>query len=143
MNFLTLWRVAYDLTCDYFPGEMGVRWLIGLILFASAASLCQALDDTAAAASPSGQACYQRLCKSCHGDNGRGNAAKATALKLEPQLLDLARPEAAKLTREQRRKVLLEGKGKMPAYGKKLKPEEVEPLLDHVDELVKSAAKAQ
>jgi mono/diheme cytochrome c family protein len=83
------------------------------------------------------------MCKSCHGENGRGVAAKATVLKIEPKLLDLARPEAATLTLDERREALLHGKGKMPAYGKKLKPEEIDPLLAYAAELAKAAPKAE
>jgi mono/diheme cytochrome c family protein len=113
-------------------------WIAIFALTSLAAAPVLAADAPAA---PAGQATYERLCKSCHGDNGRGNPAKATALKLEPELLNLARPEALAMTREERRKVLLEGKGKMPAYGKKLQPADVDPLLDHVDALIAAPAK--
>ncbi len=124
-----------------------MRRLTSSILIGSAVSIGLAWSggDPAppGAAAPSGQATYERLCKSCHGLDGRGNAVKAQALKLEPQLLDLARPEAAKLTREERSEILLKGKGKMPAYGAKLKPEEIEPLLEHAEGLVSPPAKGQ
>jgi mono/diheme cytochrome c family protein len=99
-------------------------------------------DAPAAQAPPpaaSGQATYDRLCTSCHGADGRGNAVKAKALKLDPQLLDLARPEAAKLTRDETRKILVEGKGKMPAYGAKLGAAEIDAALEHAEGLVAPA----
>jgi len=84
----------------------------------------------AAAGQAQGKKTYDKLCASCHGAEGRGNAEKAALLKIEPRLLDLSRPEAANLPRDSLRKILLEGKGKMPAYRKKLKANEVDPVLD-------------
>lgn len=81
------------------------------------------------------QARYDKLCKSCHGADGKGNAAKAKTLKIDATKLDLTRAEAANLTKEERRKILLEGKEKMPAYAKKLKPEEVDAMVEFVEGL--------
>ena len=92
---------------------------------AIAASAVAPLADVASV-----QARYDKLCKSCHGVDGRGVAAKAATLKIEPEKLNLGRAEVKDVSRDDQRKFLLEGKEKMPAYAKKLKPEEVDPLLD-------------
>jgi mono/diheme cytochrome c family protein len=96
---------------------------------ASGAASAQAVDA---------KAVYKKLCASCHGPDGRGNPAKAKILKIDPKLLDLGRPESANLTRDQLKTILLKGKNKMPAYEKKLKPAEVDPVLDFAIELAKA-----
>ena len=88
-------------------------------------------------ASADGKATYDRLCASCHGADGRGNREKAKALKIEPTLLDLGRPDGASLGRDQLRVILLQGKDKMPAYQQKLEPAEVDAVLDYAIELAK------
>lgn len=76
------------------------------------------------------QGVYDKLCKSCHGSDGRGVATKAATLKIEPEKLNLGRPEVKGVPRDDQRKILLEGKEKMPPYAKKLKLDEIDPLLD-------------
>ena len=76
-------------------------------------------------------ATYTKMCASCHGADGHGSAAKAKTLKIEPTLLDLGREEARGISRDEKRKILVDGKGKMPAYATKVAPAEIDPLLDH------------
>lgn len=101
-----------------------------------------AASGTARAADPDGRRLYARMCASCHGADGSGNAAMANgALHVDPQLLDLGRPEAAGITREEKLQTLLKGKGKMPAYEGKLKPEQVQPVLDYTLQLTDALRK--
>jgi mono/diheme cytochrome c family protein len=85
-----------------------------------------------------GKASFDKLCQSCHAADGSGNAQKAKVLKIDPQLLNLGREEVSKLSRADLKKILLDGKGKMPAYQKKLAPADVDPLLDYALELAKA-----
>jgi len=62
----------------------------------------------------------------------------AKEVGVDAKLLNLGRPEAAGITRDQKRERLLKGKEKMPAYEPKLKPEQVEPLLDLSIELAEA-----
>ena len=82
-----------------------------------------------------GKATFEKMCASCHGADGRGNAEKAATLKLDAALLNLGRPESAKIARDELKKILLEGKEKMPKYGKKLKADEQDPVLDYAMQL--------
>jgi len=95
------------------------------------------LSSTVAWAHP-GQAAYDKMCKSCHGVDGAGNEAKAKMLKLDPAKLNLGRPEGASLTKDDLKKIILEGKDKMPSYAKKLTAAEVDPVVDLTAELAKA-----
>jgi cytochrome c5 len=102
---------------------------LGVLLFATPARAADA------------KAVYEKLCSSCHGSDGRGNPEKAKSLKIDPKLLNLGRPDVAGIDRAKLRTILLEGKDAMPAYGngKKLKPPDVDPVLDHAISLAEAA----
>jgi mono/diheme cytochrome c family protein len=85
----------------------------------------------AAGLAADGKATYDKMCASCHGADGKGNAEKAKVLKVDAALLNLGRPEGKDLDRDKLKQILVDGKGKMPPYGKKLKPDEVDPVLDY------------
>ena len=63
-----------------------------------------------AGAMADGAADYTAKCAMCHGADGKGKAAMATAMKVEPAALDLTKPGIDCV------KVVTEGKGKMPSY---------------------------
>jgi mono/diheme cytochrome c family protein len=84
-------------------------------------------------------ATYKTKCATCHGEDGRGGEKKAAMLKVEPAVLDFTRGEAAKLTTADLRKVIADGKNKMPAYSAKLSPAEIDALVAHVETLRKAA----
>src|SRR5262245_33450735 len=84
------------------------------------------------------KATYDKTCASCHGADGKGNPDKAKVLKIDAALLNLGRPEGKDLSRDQLKQILLDGKEKMPAYGKKLKPDHVDPVLDYTSGLAKA-----
>jgi mono/diheme cytochrome c family protein len=107
-----------------------MRKLIGMTLVSLMLSSSVALAEAPAA--------YDKHCKSCHGVDGAGNPDKAKTLKLDPEKLNLGRAESANLTRDEAVKITLEGKSKMPSYQKKLKPEEVDPVVDHAMALAKA-----
>lgn len=86
---------------------------------------------------PAIKATYDKLCKSCHGEDGKGVAKKATTLKIDAKLLDFSREEATKMTADEKKKILADGKEKMPAFSKKLAPTDVDPILAYVDSLTK------
>lgn len=78
---------------------------------------------------------YDKLCKSCHGVDGKGVATKAAVLKIDANLLNFNRDEAKALSKDEKKKILLGGKDKMPAYEKKVTPEQADSLLDLVAKL--------
>ena len=63
------------------------------------------------AAFADGAAIFKSRCAICHGPDGSGQTPVGKSL----QLRDLRSPEVQKMTDEELTKVLVEGKGKMPA----------------------------
>ncbi len=81
---------------------------------------------TAAAADLASDATYKAKCAMCHGAAGEGKAGMKTA-----PLKDAAKMSDAELTT-----VIEKGKApKMPAFGEKLKPEEVKALVSEIKAL--------
>ena len=96
------------------------RWMVGLM----AATLCA----SAVLAAEDGAGIYLQKCKKCHGDDGTGNARMAKGLKLpDPAKLSLA--ATSEMTDDEIRKIITEGKGKMPEYASKLTPAEIGAVL--------------
>jgi mono/diheme cytochrome c family protein len=87
------------------------------------------------------QAIWDKLCKSCHGVDGKGNPKKAKTLKIDATLLDLGREGTDKVTVGEMKTILLEGKDKMPSFSTKVKPEEVDPLLELAKKIADDARK--
>lgn len=85
------------------------------------------------------EATYMKHCKSCHGEDGKGVAAKAKILKLDPEKLNLGRDDVVSLSVDKIKDVILNGKDKMPAYGKKLQADEAGPLAQYALDLAKAA----
>jgi cytochrome c6 len=99
---------------------------LGALLLFGLARASMARPDAAA-----GAALYNTKCAACHGADGKG----ATAVGKADSIRDLgsagvqAQSDAALTT------VIASGKGKMPAYGKSLKPEQVTDLVAYVRSL--------
>ena len=68
---------------------------------------------------------YARNCSSCHGADGKGETAVGKANKLR----DLGSPDVQKQSDTDVTGVITNGKNKMPAYGKRLKPEQIKDLV--------------
>ena len=104
--------------------------------FADISAYVKALAKAAAkpAESPTAKA-YAAKCASCHGKNGKGNAALAKGLQIEPASLDLTAPSTAAKTDAELTAVMLKGSGKMPAYEGKLSAQEIADLIRHTRSL--------
>ena len=86
------------------------------------------------------QASYDKMCASCHGKDGRGSPARAALLKVEPRLLDLGRDEAKAIPAAEKKRILLEGKARMPGYARKLAAADVDPMLAYCVKIVAASA---
>ena len=80
-----------------------------------------------------GAALFKTKCAACHGPDGKGETAMGKANKLR----DLSSPEVQKQSDAELTTIIENGKGKMPAYGKSLKPEQVKDLVGYIRSLGK------
>ena len=70
-------------------------------------------------------AIYKTKCAACHGPDGKGDTAMGKKLGVR----DFASPEVQKQSDDELAAIINDGKNKMPAYKKSLKPEEVKALV--------------
>lgn len=94
-----------------------------LVLFGSMMIARPAMaDDT--------EALYKSKCQICHGADGKGSAA---GQKLGAK--DFHSPEVQKQSDTELFEVTKQGKGKMPAYDKKLTDEQIKALIKYIRSL--------
>lgn len=84
-------------------------------------------------AQDTGAGLFKTKCAACHGPDGKGETAMGKANKLR----DLSSPEVQKQSDAELSTIIENGKGKMPAYGKSLKPEQVKDLVAYLRSLDK------
>lgn len=104
--------------------RMGVAIIAGAVLFGVTAQVAGAED---------GKALYDKNCRSCHGDTGKGDGPAAKALKPPPQDFAGKAILEADIT-----KVITDGKAgdkAHPAFGKKLNDEQMKAVSQHVKQL--------
>jgi mono/diheme cytochrome c family protein len=80
------------------------------------------------AAKTGGEALYKTKCVACHGADGKGETAIGKANKLR----DFGSADVQKQSDDELGGIITSGKGKMPAYGKSLKPEQVKDLVAYI-----------
>jgi mono/diheme cytochrome c family protein len=97
--------------------------LLVVLGFMMAARPAQALADDA-------EALYKTKCQPCHGADGKGSpAGQKIGVK------DFHSPEIAKLSDEELFNSTKQGKGKMPAYDKKLTDDQIKQLIKFIRSL--------
>jgi mono/diheme cytochrome c family protein len=87
----------------------------------------------AAKADEKSAALYKQKCAACHGVDGKGETVTGKAMKVH----SFADPEVAKMSDDELAGAIEKGKGKMPAYGKSLKPDEIKAMVAYVRGLAK------
>ena len=97
--------------------------------------LCAAFGVLAlpARAQTGGEALYKPKCAVCHGADGKGETAVGKANKIR----DLGSADVQKQSDDELAGVIGNGKSKMPAYGKGLKPEQIKDLVAYIRSLKK------
>ncbi len=92
--------------------------------------LCTVLSVAAvsARAQSGGDALYKAKCAVCHGADGKGETGMGKANKIR----DLGSADVQKQTDEELAGIIGNGKGKMPAYGKSLKAEQIKDLVTFI-----------
>ncbi len=73
---------------------------------------------------------FKAKCAVCHGAGGKGDSPAGKSLGAA----DLTKVAAAKSAADLKT-VIQNGKGKMPAYGKSLKPEEIDAMVAYIKSL--------
>ncbi|HEV3254126.1 MAG TPA: cytochrome c [Candidatus Acidoferrales bacterium] len=76
---------------------------------------------------------FKSKCSVCHGAAGKGDAPAGKKLGAR----DLSSPEVQNQSDAQLTEIVTKGKGKMPAYGKTLKDDEIKGLVAYIRELAK------
>jgi cytochrome c6 len=94
-------------------------------------SLCLAaltlFSANAKADAQAGAATFKAKCVSCHGADGKGKEALKTQ--------DMASPAVQNMSDAELTAITTDGKGKMPAYGKSLKPDQIKDLIAYIRSL--------
>lgn len=101
---------------------------IGILLL-----LTLAMTSIPAEAQDGGAALYKTKCAACHGADGKGETSIGKANKLR----DFSSAEVQQQSDADLTGIITNGKGKMPAYGKSLKPEQVKDLVSYLRSLAK------
>jgi cytochrome c6 len=109
----------------------GNRQMLLLGVFAGAAGLL--LSSASARAADDAGALYKTKCAACHGPDGKGE----TAIGKTNKIRDLASADVQKQSDDELAGVITTGKGKMPGYGKSLKPEQIKGLVAYIRGLAK------
>ena len=86
-----------------------------------------------AQAEPGGEALYKAKCVACHGADGKGETTVGKANKVR----DLGSADVQAQTDDVISGVIGNGKGKMPAYGKSLKADQIKDLVAYIRSLKK------
>jgi cytochrome c6 len=77
-------------------------------------------------------ALYKSKCAACHGPDGSGSATGKTMGAHDLSSTDVQKMSDAELTT-----IITDGKNKMPAYGKSLKPDQIQGLVAYIRTLKK------
>ena len=104
-----------------------------LFLIIAASTMCFMALPTAAQAQSDAAKLYKTNCALCHSADGSGDSPSGKALHAK----DLRSEEVQKQSDEALSEVITKGKGKMPAFGAKIKPDDVKKLVAYVRELPK------
>ena len=86
-----------------------------------------------AQAQTGGEALYKAKCAGCHGADGKGETAVGKANNVR----DLGSAEVQAQSDDAIAGIIGNGKGKMPAYGKSLKAEQIKDLVAYIRSLKK------
>jgi cytochrome c6 len=104
------------------------KGILGLLLCAAFAVLALPVK-----AQTSGEALYKAKCVACHGADGKGETTVGKANKVR----DLGSADVQAQSDDVIAGIIGNGKGKMPGYGKSLKPEQIKDLVTYIRTLKK------
>ena len=90
--------------------------------------LCLALVIATPLFAADGAALYKANCNTCHGPTGAGDTPAGKMMKAKP----LGGADVQKLSDAEITATITNGKGKMPAFGKKLSADDIKALVAYV-----------
>lgn len=103
------------------------------LCFIAKGILCFLALPTATHAQSDPAKIYKTNCVLCHSADGSGDSPSGKALHAK----DLRSEEVQKQSDAALSEVITKGRGKMPAFGAKIKPDDVEKLVAYLRELAK------
>ena len=98
------------------------------ILYFIAASILCCLATAAAQAQSDAAKVFKTNCSLCHADDGSGSSPTGKAMKAK----DLRSDEVQSHTDAALAELITKGRGKMPAFGTKIKPDGVASLVAYI-----------
>jgi cytochrome c6 len=98
------------------------------ILYFIAASILCCLATAAAQAQSDAAKVFKTNCSLCHADDGSGSSPTGKAMKAK----DLRSDEVQSQTDAALAELITKGRGKMPAFGTKIKPDGVASLVAYI-----------
>lgn len=78
-------------------------------------------------------ALYKQKCTACHGADGKGDPPAGKSMKVR----SFSDAEVVKMSDDDLSAAIEKGKGKMPAYGKSMKPDEIKAMVAYIRRLAK------
>jgi mono/diheme cytochrome c family protein len=106
-----------------------------LVRYASLILLVFMSIYVAAQDAPDGQAVFKKKCVMCHGVDGKAN----TDMGRQLNALSLLSDEVRKLSPDEMKQVVTDGKGSMPSFTDQLSPDEITAVVGYVRTLQKNA----
>lgn len=100
----------------------------GICVLTVAVALC-----APAKADDKSPALYKQKCAACHGTDGKDDTPAGKSIKVR----SFGDPEVAKMSDDELAGAIEKGKGKMPAYGKSMKPDEIKAMVTYIRSLAK------
>jgi mono/diheme cytochrome c family protein len=84
---------------------------------------------------PDGQAVFKKKCVMCHGVDGKAN----TDMGRQLNALSLLSDDVRKLSPDEMKQVITDGKDSMPSFADQLSPEEIAAVIGYVRTLQKTS----
>jgi len=109
-----------------------MNWIVAA-LTAGVVLVGLTLSGVPSRAQTGGEALYKAKCVACHGADGKGETTVGKANKVR----DLGSADVQKQSDDELAGIISNGKGKMPAYGKSLKAEQIKDLVAYIRSLKK------
>lgn len=111
--------------------KKSMNWIAAMTMCVSMAGYI--VLSVPARADNAGAATYKAKCAMCHGPDGKGETTVGKANKIR----DLGSADVQKQSDDELAGLIGNGKGKMPPYGKSLKPEQIKDLVAYIRTLKK------